>query len=74
MIAYRAPAYAWAACQAAVKVGDWKVSQDANWRLVLHGVVVTCAGADLQPRHHEPRGAMLDVPRSSKVPGTLVPN
>jgi hypothetical protein len=31
---YRAPAYAWAACQAAVKAGGWKVSEDANWRLV----------------------------------------
>jgi hypothetical protein len=31
---YRAPAYAWPACQAAVKAGGWKVSQDADWRLV----------------------------------------
>ena len=31
---YRAPAYAWAACQTAVKAGGWKVNEDANWRLV----------------------------------------
>jgi hypothetical protein len=31
---YRAPAYAWAACQAAVRAGGWKVCEDANWRLV----------------------------------------
>jgi hypothetical protein len=33
---YRAPAYAWAACQAAVKAGGWKVSQDADWRLICN--------------------------------------
>ena len=31
---YLAPSYAWAACQAAVKAGGWKVGEDANWRLV----------------------------------------
>jgi hypothetical protein len=30
----RAPAYAWAACQAAIKASGWKVSEDSNWRVV----------------------------------------
>jgi hypothetical protein len=77
---YRAPAYAWAACQAAVKIGGWNVSADANWRLVCTeswspALVLTSNPATVEiTLQFGPQGSLVKVRASNFGVGTFASN
>jgi hypothetical protein len=77
---YRAPAYAWAACRAAVGAGGWKVSEDANWRLVCTeswspGLLLTSNPARIEiTLQFGPQGSLVKVRASNLGVGPIPSN
>jgi hypothetical protein len=74
------PAYAWAACEAAVKAGGWKVHEAANWRLVCTeqwslGLFMTSNPAKIEIGLYSAQGGCLVRVRASNFGlGPIAPN